>query len=158
MTATYDTEYAIELWDYSRKYLTVEDAIRVISGNSIDAEGEGIEALEDYFMPTVGTVPRISEHQLEEMPDMLANKVWEAELEALENVTTMVNPDKKDVFKLINWLEVGEYVLGIEIENRIVEAIHALPECESKVDMLEKHDEISGEEWYQRASELEVNA
>ena len=150
----YDTQYVIDLWDYTRKYDSVEGCCRIMAGDHLQAHGDGIEALESYHFPEIGAAPRVSTQKLAEMPPKLAEKVWEHELAVLENVISMVDPDEDEVFKLINWLEDGHVVLGVEIESHLIDAIHALPECESKVDMLEKYDEISAEEHYERASEL----
>jgi hypothetical protein len=150
----YDPEYVIDLWDYTRKYESVEQCVQIMAGNSIQTYGDGIEALESYHFPEVGAAPRVSARHLAEMPPKLAEKVWERERSVLNDVISMTDPDKQQIFTLINWLEVGDEVLGIDVEHRIIDAIHVLPECESKVDMLEKHCEISGEEWYDRASEL----
>jgi len=150
----YDPEYVISLWDYTRKFESTEQCVQIMAGNSIEAYGDGIEALESYHFPEIGTAPRISKPRLASMPPKLAERVWRRELDVLNDVISMTDPDKQQIFSLISWLEIGNEVLDVEVEDRLVEAINQLPECSSKVDMLEKHGEISGEEWFDRASEL----
>lgn len=155
MNNTYSPEYVIELFDYTRNYLTYEECLELVSGESKTFTGtDGIEALEHFHYPTTGVAPRIQPRNLKEMPDRLAEKVYKSELELLSDVQYRSKPQKENVFKLINWLEVGEDVLGLDQESEIMTAIRTLPECESKVDMLEKHGMISGNEWYDRTEAL----
>lgn len=151
----YDPEYVISLWDYTRQFESVEQCVQIMAGNSVQAHGEGVEALESYHMPEVGSAPRVTKQHLASMPPKLGKKVWRHELEVLNDVISMADPDKWSVFNLISWLDIGNAVFDdVDVEDRRLEAIQALPECESKIDMLEKYDEITGEEWFDRASEL----
>ena len=150
----YNTEYALELWDYTRSYLTFDEALQVIRGNSKRAMGDGIEALENFHFPEVGEVPRVTKAHLEEMPDKLAEKVWQHEYEGMKPALHVADAPKQDVYGVINWMEIGEELFDKDLEDDIVAAINLLPECETKVDMLEEYEEISGEEWYQRTEKL----
>lgn len=144
-------KYMLELWDYTRGMLNYEESLQAVRGTSPLADGSGIEGLEMLHFPTHGRVPRYGVHALEDMPVRLAVQIYNGELEALRS--PMLTSDEQ-LFEVIDWLEVGEEVFGVDLSDQIIEAIQELSECESKVDMLEAYGVIDGDEWYERNEAL----
>jgi len=163
-----DTEYAAALWDYVRAWLTVEEARDLVNGELGRIQQQGIDALEQWslrngFLDGQHRPPTASQrgyrnvlfNRLDEMPERLALQHWESELEFHRG--TMVITDDR-IFSIITVLEVGEDLFDVDLTDDIVERLHGLDECETKLDMLEARGAIDGIEWYDRTQQLEAEA
>jgi len=155
-----DSEYAAQLWDYKRRYLTVEDLIDLLA-NSFSQSG--IEALErevlegfsrelSQYRPPARSGAAFSErvrHRLEEMPPRLALYAWHSEVEVWFGRSA-----KEGQMTMLSLLEVAEEVFDVDLTDEIVEEVAHMEECETKLDVLEARGAIDGDEWYERHEAL----
>ena len=163
-----DTEYAAELWDYVRAWLTVEETRDLVNGELGLIQEQGLDALEQWslrntlfdgqYRPPTASQRRYRNmllHRLDEMPTRLALQHWESELEIYRG--SMGMSDEK-VFSIITVLEVGEDLFDVDLTDEIVSWLYELDECETKLDMLETRGAIGEHEWYDRTQELKAEA
>jgi len=159
-----DSEYFIQLWDYVRRKLTFDEALELVKGNGRGINEDGIEALEMFHLqyglvgsddrPPTGSVLSFGNliyRRLKDMPPRLAVRAWRGEFEHYRYAES-----KQEIFFRVEMLEVAENMFDVDLRDEIVEAIERLPECESKLDMLEKHEAIDGEEWAERTDALDA--
>lgn len=158
-----DTEYTVKLWDYVRRSLSFEEALELVRGNRSGISQEGMEGLESFQLhyglagpderPPTGNVlgyGNVIYRRLKHMPTRLALQAWRCEFEHFQYAET-----EQEIFFKIELLDVAENMFGVDLNDEILTAIHDLPESESKIDMLEKHGAISGDEWARRTENIQ---
>lgn len=160
-----DEEYYSQLFDYVVSHTGHERAFEIVKGETYH-QGDGIDALRDfvslgchkyvqnrYEIGGVRAFGSALRETVDDLPDREAAAVLEYET---NDCLFFGDPSDDRIMRELEVFRVAEDRFDADLTSDIVDLAYSLSESETKLDLLEEREAISGEEWFDRHNELEA--